>query len=425
MPLRALVAACIAVTLAAGGGQDASARTASCRPGRPVTPDGPSANAVSLGPVNGHQVDAVVYPRPDQRGDPWSQWGQGLVLDDGRFLSAAGDHLGADGNSYLFMYDPGRRRIVRFTDVLSHVHHRKGEWGYGKIHAQMVRESCRTALIATYWGTDKDLRYGGSYRGDHLFRLDTTTLKLENVDVPVPKHGIPTLAGDLRRGLLYGEAVVPTPADATGSEQGAFFAYDIAAHRIAFRADDERLTGLRNVMVDKDGAAYLAAAGGRLLVYEPGSEALRVVRERLPGGGTLRASTKPGPDGSVYGVTARPQRLFALRPDGRIDDLGPAGRYTTSMALAPDGSRFFYVPGAFGDSSKEGTPLVAVDTKSGKATTVAKLNDVVERKLGLTLGGSYSVAIDRSGARLYIGINAGRDREDAWGEVVLLVVHLS
>lgn len=429
MPLRVLAAACVAAILVAAGGPGTAApqsggRAARCRPGQPVTPDGPAADAVSLGRVGGHEVEAVVYPRPDVRGGPWSQWGQGLALGDGRFLSAAGDHLGPDGNSYLFLYDPDRQRLVRFTDVLSHVQHDEGDWGYGKIHAQIVGDSCRSAFIATYWGTDKNLRYGRSYRGDLLFRLDTSTLKLERLDIPLPEHGIPTLAGATPRRIVYGEAVVPTPADATGSDRGSFFAYDLAARKVVFRADDDRLTGFRNVMVGPDGTAYVAAGRGRLLVYERGSPALRAHPEPLPGG-FLRASTTPGPDGSVYGATQRPERLFALRPNGRIDDLGSARGYTTSVALDPDGSRFFYVPGAFGDSWKQGTPLIAVDTKTGTQTIVAKLNTVVERKLGLTLGGSYSVAVDPSGARVYVGINAGSDRKDPWGQVVLLVVHLT
>ncbi len=49
-----------------------------------------------------------------------------------------GDHRGADGNSYLFVFDPATRKLTRFTDILSQVDHQPGAWGYGKIHAQIV-----------------------------------------------------------------------------------------------------------------------------------------------------------------------------------------------------------------------------------------------------------------------------------------------
>ena len=58
-------------------------------------------------------------PDPAYEGNPWSQWGQGIVLADGRFLSAIGDHCGEDGNSYLYSYDPATSTLTQFADVLS------------------------------------------------------------------------------------------------------------------------------------------------------------------------------------------------------------------------------------------------------------------------------------------------------------------
>jgi hypothetical protein len=397
-----------------------------CRAAPFTAPKGPSAEAVSIGRVDGRPIDAVVYPRPEHPAgadNPWSQWGQGLALSDGRFLSAAGDHRGPDGNSYLYVYDPQERRIVRFTDVLSNVDHQRGAWGYGKVHAQIVAGSCRDAYVATYWGTDENLRYGSGYRGDQLFRLDTRTLGLEPLGVPLPEHGIPSLAG--AKGVLFGEAPTPTTEDAAGSEEGSFFAYDLDTHEVVFRTDDDRHVGFRNVLVGADGTAYVAGRDGALLEYDPGTKELREAPSKLPGGGFLRASTVPDVDGTVYGVTHEPDELFAMRSDGTIEDLGRARGYTTSMALHPDGSRFFYVPGASGTSWKHGTPLISVDTQTGEQSTVAELNPLAEDKLGLTLGGSYSVAVDPSRDRVYIGFNAGRDRDDPWGEVVLVVVNLS
>jgi hypothetical protein len=402
-----------------------------CRVSEPRPPKGPSAKAVSLGTVNGHEVDAVVYPRPDDVGaprpndpaSPWSQWGQGLVLDDGRFLSAAGDHRGPDGNSHLYVYDPRTRRITRFADVLSQVRHTPGDWGYGKIHAQLVAGSCNDAYLATYWGTARNIRFSETYRGDHLFRVDTRTLELERLGVPLHEHGIPTLGARLSRNLLFGEAVTPT-VGVGGRPEGSFFAYDVVKREVVFRADDALLDGFRNVLVGPDGSAYVAGRDSRLLTYRPGDDRLRVHPESL-GGGFLRASTAPAPDGTVYGATQDPNRLFALHRDGRVESLGSARGYTTSLALAPDGDRFFYVPGATGRSWQQGTPLIAVDTKTGEQTVIAELNEPGERTLGLTLGGSYDVAVDPSGERVYVGLNAGPDRDDPWGEVVLVTVDLT
>ncbi len=368
------------------------------------------------------------YPRPDRAPggtNPWSQWGQGLVLPDGRFVSAMGDHRGVDGNSYLFVFEPRTGKLTRFTDVMSHVDHQDGAWGYGKIHAQIVPGPCGEAYVATYWGSRTDLAYTNGYEGDLLFRLDPSDLSLESLGTPLPKHGIPSLASLGRNGLIYGEAALPVGPDPKREhDQGAFFVYDARRRQVVFRSDDPEHSEFRNVMLDAKGRAYVAGEDGELLVYEPGSDALRPLGVRLPGGGALRASTRPAPDGTVYGVTENPDRFFALSSDGTVRSLGTPRGYTASLALAPDGSKFFYVPGAHGDAFEQGTPVIAVDTDRGEQTVVAQLNDLAEDHLGLTLGGSYDLAVADKGTTLYVGLNAGKKRDDPWGEVVLTVVTL-
>ena len=132
----------------------------------------------------------------------------------------------------------------------------------------------------------------------------------------------------------------------------------------------------------------------------------------------------------MYGVTqagrgagARDQ-LFALQPDGSVRTLAATRGYTASLAMEPDGSRVYYVPGAHGDSYLQGTPVIAVDTRTGKETVVANLNALAEEHLGLTLGGSYDVALDAKRRVLYVGLNAGSERDSPWNEVVLAEVSL-
>ncbi len=118
------------------------------------------------------RVEAVTYPHPEYEGNPWSQWGQGLVLDDGRYISAIGDHRGPDGNSYVFEYDPAIKALTQIVDVLAIADHTPGDWGFGKIHAQMSRGPCNSVMVATYWGTRRDIEFTTSYQGDVLMSLD-------------------------------------------------------------------------------------------------------------------------------------------------------------------------------------------------------------------------------------------------------------
>jgi hypothetical protein len=427
---RILVAVIVAFALAAPQASAAapSARTP-CPSRGQAKPEGPSARAETLreaGP-DGPKVQGVSYPLPDGDAELWSQWGQGLVAADGRYFSAVGDHRGRDGNSYLYVLDPATEELTRFTDVLSHVDHERGGTGYGKVHAQLVPSRCNHILLSTYWGSSDEVEFTDTYRGDVLFDLDARTLELRALGVPVPEHGVPSLAG--ARGLVFGEAVDPTrwivPDKPLNGKVGAFFAYDVAKGEVVFRADDARMYGFRNILVDRQGRAYVADTSGGLLVYERGADSLQPFDGKLPGGGWLRASTRPDRDGTVYGVTDSPQEFFALEADGTVRDLGAARGYTASLAVDPAGDRFYYVPGAHGDAPAQGTPLIAVDGETGQQEIVTKLNELAEQKLGLALAGTYNLATDRAGERLYVGFNAGKDTGDPWGEVVLFIVHLT
>jgi hypothetical protein len=385
--------------------------------------DGPSSTVETIGSDGGVTVEAVVFPRPDYEGNPWTQWGQGLVLGNGSYLSAIGDHLGRDGNSYIYEFDPSSGSLSMIGDVLSYVEHEPGSGGYGKVHGQMVPGPCGEAYFATYWGTRSDLVYGGSYTGDLLFRVEPETRTISNLGAPVPEHGIPSLAGSAELGLVYGEALAPSVEDDV--DGGPFFVYDVNAGEVKFVGPDGPHAGYRNIMVTNDGRALYSIGGGELAVYDPDSNEVTTHSESMSGE-LLRASTTPASDGRIFGVTDDENALFTFHPDGQITSLGTAQGYTASLALHPDEDRFFYVPEAHGDAWELGTPLIEVNASSGEQTTVVELNPMAEESLGLRLGGTYSIVADPSGDDLYIGMNAGTlvEDESPFGEIVLLIVHL-
>jgi len=390
-------------------------------PGQPLDPLGPSAQTVVLEFADDGtpRVEAVVYPHPSYEGNPWSQWGQGVVLDDGRFLSAIGDHRGSDGNSFLYQFDPATGNLTQVTDVLSLVDHTPGAWGYGKIHAQMVPGLCGEVFLTTYWGSRRGLTYAGTYSGDWLLRWDPSTHSITPLDVPAQSHGVPSLAGWSTGGVLYGEAVDPSQ----DGNHGLFFVYDLGKGEVVLDDANSSHTGFRSILVDAAGRAYYSAGDSRLHVYDPSTGEIQTHPETLPGK-WLRAATRPAANGTVYGVTRNPDTLFALETDGTIRGLGPAGGYAASLALSPDDTTLYYVPGAHGNSWEMGTPVIAVDVATGKKTTLVELNELAEDQLDLRLGGTYNIAVDPSGQYLFIGFNGGRAGEESFGEVVLIVVHL-
>ena len=408
-----------------------TARAGSPRPGdcpsataAPV--EGPSVTLEPVGETDGVTVSAAVYPLPDGEGNPWSQWGQGVVLPDGRFVSAVGDHLGRNGNSWFYEFDPATNTLTRTTDVAGPLGHEPGDWGYGKVHAPMVLGPCDEVITATYWGTRTDLDVGGSYQGDHLLRYDPATHQVSSLGVPVAGFGIPSLAISPDRRWIFGEAVDPaTPTDA---DAGAFFVADAATGEVAFRDDSPEHTGFRTVLVTGAGEALYAAQDGSLFGFTPGADAPRQLDDVLPGA-WMRTSSPRAPDGTAYGITVEPDVLFRVSPDGEIAEMGAVEGYTASLGLSPDGGTLFYVPGAHGDAYEAGAPLIAVDTATGERRTVVEMQDMVASALDLRFGGTYDVVVDPGGKRVYIGANAGPanpdgEDDDTFGTIVLVVVDL-
>ena len=288
MALMALPGAGSAGATVAGGTPGSTAATpgsSRCpEPSATRDPSGPGATAVVAQEAAGGrpEIEIVRYPRPKSEGAPWSQWGQGLVLEDGRFLSAIGNHLGKDGNAFLYVYDPARSELAEFADVRSAAGDAL-DWGYGKVHGQIVRGPCGDAYFATYWGTRTGLTYTDEYRGDLLFRVDPDALTIRSVGAPVARQGLPSLAGTADGTLIYGEGVDPAASERAGRDVGAFFAFDPMSGETVYRSDAAGHTGFRNVLVDARGDAYVAGGSGRLLRYTPGTDGLVDAGVKLPG----------------------------------------------------------------------------------------------------------------------------------------------
>ena len=93
-------------------------------------------------------------------------------------------------------------------------------------------------------------------------------------------------------------------------------------------------------------------------------------------------------------MTQDPPVFFALRPDGSIEELGAAPGYIASLAMKPTGASSTSCPAPTATAGRSGTPLMALDTATGALTAVVELNPLAEAALGLTVGGTYYIALD-------------------------------
>ncbi len=381
-----------------------------------------SAESVVVTEIDGSDlgIRAAVYPRPDHEGNPWSEWGQGIVTADGRYFSAIGDHLGADGNSYVYEFDPATGVLTRIADVASLVGATSDDWGHGKIHAQMVAGPCGEIYAASYWGSRRGIE-SVDYSGGILMRIDPSARTVSNLGAPVPAHGIPSLASWPEGGLLYGEAADPTVP--TGSNEGPFFVYDLASGEVVFSDADPSHTGFRSIAVDAQGRAYVSFGDGLLNVYDPATNSFTGTVD-IPGG-RIRAASAPAPDGTVYAASDRPDAFFSIGPDGTVTDLGVPEGYTASMVVDTTGTVVYSLPGAHGDGYDIGTPIVELDPATGAQSTLVELAPLIEQSLGLRVGGTYGISIDHDAGRLFMTLNAGGPNDrDPFGQVVLVEVTL-
>jgi DNA-binding beta-propeller fold protein YncE len=285
----------------------------------------------------------------------------------------------------------------------------------------MINGADGAVYVTTYWGSSDGVQFTSGYDGDVLLRIDPSSGQVTSLGVPISKHGVPSLAGSPDGKMLYGEALDPL----AGERAGLFFAYDIAQRKVVFQMDKPAdVKGYRNVLVDGSGKAWFSVGDGEVAIYDPATNTATTSNVKIPGV-YLRASTRPAPDGTVYGITSQPDVLFKITSDGQLHEMGPVRGYTASLAMSPDGSKLYYVPGAHGSSFEQGTPVIEVDTATGTEREVVRLNDLAEPQLHLRLGGSYDVVLDPSGSSLFVGLNAGDPTaKEAFGAVVLAVVKL-
>ncbi|HEY4606839.1 MAG TPA: WD40 repeat domain-containing protein [Acidimicrobiia bacterium] len=367
---------------------------------------------------DGVVVYAAEYPLPGPTEGLWTQWGQGIALGDGRHLSAVGDHLGADANSYFFVYDAADRTLTRFADVLSVVPHEEGAFGYGKIHAQMVQDRCGTVWATTYWGTRDDLVYENGYEGDRLLAIDPGGRTVTDHGPIAGEYGMPTMTI-----TSDGVTLVAGSVDVESGEEdtGVLTVFDTSTSEVVHQVDDPRQFGFRALGIDPvSGGVMYGIGDGELAVLDPSTGEFEDLDITLPGD-WLRAITRPAPDGTVYGISDDESFLFSISPNGSLTELGEPGGTTTSIGMTPDGTRVFWMPEAHGGAWEVGANIMSMDTASGEVTEVVSLLDSFEEELGLLPGGTYSTVYDDG--RLILGVNASDlDDDSGFGTVVLVVV---
>jgi hypothetical protein len=217
----------------------------------------------------------------------------------------------------------------------------------------------------------------------------------------MPGLGIPSTNMWAEGNLLYGEAVDP----ATG--EAPFFAYDLTTRQVIHvdTAHQDINDKQRNIMVDSTGNAYFSVNHNGIARYDNKSNSVSVLSHTLPN--FLRASARETADGWIYGASGQsgPKDLFRYNPQqDRLEVLGPSWGYTATMVLDPTERFIYYVPDAHGGASRSGTPVLQYDTVTNEHKVIAFLHPFLEQQTGRVFDGTFGMAIDAKGERLFISM---------------------
>jgi hypothetical protein len=162
-----------------------------------------------------------------------------------------------------------------------------------------------------------------------------------------------------------------------------------------------------------------ALPGGKDFVSDTGDDFLKPLA-------TLRKDVEVAKTAPTVEFLYYPGQTYAGKPwSAWGDSLAVNGKhYVASIKADPTGRYLYYVPGAHGAADADGSPVVQYDVRTGRRKVLAFLHPCYKEKYGCALKGTYSLAVDPKGDRLYITWNANRAAPKAWDTVALTVVRI-
>lgn len=367
------------------------------------------------------KIDFMYYAAQDYPGDPWSAWGDGCTAGE-KYYSAIGDHRSPRGNAFVFEYDPGTRELRLLVDLrkfleTSGAMPRGSNYTPGKVHSRIDMGQDGWLYYATHRGSPRTSNDEHGYQGDWVLRTDPKTGTTEVVVAhPIPKHSIPTSVLDPKRMIFYGGTA---PGEDAASQVENFFAYDIRNKKL-----------LAAVEGGPKRYAILSASSGRLFwngrMFDPDSPG-SIASSEAP---EVRSATQETPQGIVYGTTGHSAEVWAFDVKKQtVTSLGDAAvgkqGYVTTIDADPTGRYLYFVAGAHGGGSAEGTPVVQFDVQTRTRKVIAFVHPFYLEKYGYTPDGTFSSALDEKGEKLFITWNGMRKGQPRfWESCALMVVHI-
>lgn len=371
------------------------------------------------------KVEVMYFPEQTYAGNPWSVWGDGVAVN-GKYYSAIGDHKAPDGNAYVYEYDPETRTLKCVVELQKVIKLPEGHYRPGKIHSRIDLGKDGCLYFSTHRGSTRITTDEYHYKGDWILkydpRIDTTEIVAHG---PAGKQCIPTSVLDPERMIFYGGTA---PGDYSDKRVG-FFAYDVANGKLLHQEWEGAYRYF--ILANSTGRVYFAPSDEHPLKRFDPAEGGPAKELGITIG--LRAATQETSDGIVYTVSGKGDLYAFDVKTEKAKTLGNAAvgtnTYIASLDADATGRYLYYVAGAHGGGDRDGTPIVQYDLKTKTKKVLCFLHPTVGEKTGYVPTGTYSLAVDPEGDKLYITWNGNRSGPDRRGRLpfdtcAMTVIHV-
>lgn len=280
-------------------------------------------------------------------------------------------------DAYLIEFDPKTSAMRMVVDVHQLIGSKAtGFAAQAKIHTRNNVGASGKIYFGSKQGYPEKGEKWEDYPGGYPCTYDPATGKAEHFGIPIPHHGIISVAPDEARGVAY----LSTCADQRPIEHAHFMILNLTTRKYRDLGDMEIAYAF--VVIDARGRAYHPIRGGLVARYNPSTNRLERLTPTLDGG-PLPALFKNddtilnwevSPDRkTLYAVEMSTNQLYAFDLSG--DGLALPGRSLgallpgaktdcRALAVAPDGTVWAAVSHA---DASEGSTLHLVGYRPGQS----------------------------------------------------------
>lgn len=345
----------------------------------------------------------------------WSSWGDICVASDGKVYVGIGDHAddaGGDARCFIYAWNPTNKTLEQVVDMNRVIPPQAGHPAWSKVHAKIdegpdnkIYFSC--TLNDGNRAGNKNFRWTKTLPGGQLYQYDP---QKRGTTVVATLPGAPRCTAtsllDRQRNVWWCNLEVGG---------NALWCLDLQTRKPIFQAPDGSMGFNRNFAIDRAGNVYFNGPKNTLWKYDRAKSQLVQTKTNWGDSPGMRSSTRESRQGHIYGTTQgnakmpRTRQLWRYTPArDELTLLGPdwmTGDYTTVAELSPDERFIYYLPGAHGQASTTGTPVVQYDIANRRIKVIAFLARAFEQAHEYVPAGTYGMKLNADGSTLYVNFN--------------------